>query len=188
MTAKQGTPINLRCNSTKAFNLTMDQPDIIGHILAFKFTNSGVDLDTKFDVSDPENPDSKKPVIGVFNYYKWDRSKTSEHFFDIQFHVKNAGKFRQTVNSQKGGSETTADYVLYKYDYSTNKYFQYFKTEGAKDFAFTKGAEMIVEDDLGPVESPKNQRCAFYMTPSKNFTFSVAEVAGSPESVEAGIS
>lgn len=137
--------INVPCDAKVAYNFTLGSTAKVGHLLGLSFTNCGKDLVADTPVPNPESPDDKINVVGVFDHIYWEGGPTEPVFMEIRISPKNKATLQEALSSTTGGAEIAANWAVYDYDYGDKKYFMTFHSDGNNiNFVPTKGTKITI--------------------------------------------
>lgn len=136
--------IDAECDAKAAYNFVLGTTVKIGHLLKLSFSNAGKDLVADTEIFDPTSPESKIPVVGVFDAIHWEGGPTDPTQLNFRLSPDNTATLQEALSSLTGGSEVEMEFVIYSYDYSKKKYFRYFHTDDQKlKYVITKGTKIV---------------------------------------------
>jgi len=184
--------INAMCNAPTAYNFVLGSTTKVAHLLNLSFTNAGKDLVADTPIPDPENPDSKVNVAGVFDYISWEGGPTDPAIVNFRLSPANKATLQEALSSLTGGSEVEAEFIVYDYSYQDKKYFKHFHTDSKKiKFVITKGTKVEISDSPSmDVPQPLNFAVRMSLTPKSEGDeqeFHIAYTATSPFTRRVGV-
>lgn len=183
--------IQVEFDPKTAYDFVLSSTTKVGHLLALSFTNAGKDLVADTPVSNPESPDEKISVVGIFDGISWEGAPTDPLKVNFRVSPANKATMQQALSSRTGGTEIAAKWVIYDYDVDTKKYFQHFAAEENVNFVITKGTKVYIDSHPDSrVQQPKNHRVSMSLTPKPDGgdqNVNVAYTDGTPAMLQMGI-
>lgn len=150
--------IDAECIAKDTYDFTLARTSRVGHITAMSFTNIGKALEADTQVCDPESPDTKKPVVAIFDRIKWDGGPTDPIEISARFSPAGKSTMKEALSALTGGPEIELTWVIYEYDHKAKKYFQRFHSDGKPiKLVITKGTQAYIGEDADPsIPQPMN--------------------------------
>ena len=136
--------INTVCDARLAYNFVKSGTAKVGHLLSMAFTNSGKTLKADTKISDPENPDSRINVVGVFDHIDWLGDETNPVAVSFRLSPVNKSILQEALSSKTGGIEVSAKWVIYDYSYLDKTHFKHFHAKKDINFVITEGTMVMV--------------------------------------------
>lgn len=141
------TQIRSDCNYAHAMKFNVSNTDMLGHVLGMSFTASGNTLEPSLKVSDPLNPSSQVPVVGVVSFIHWEGGPTDPLTVRFLVPSKNRSKIKEALSSTTGGSDLSINFNIFEFDEDAKKYFLRLHSDN-KDIQarIAEGTKMDVKD------------------------------------------
>lgn len=146
MADQHNTLVDTQCDQVATMELNKAKGGsvvAVGHLLSLSFPNGGQKLEAKWDLPDPENPSSKIPCLGLFDFIFWEGGRVKPIDGAFRLSPKNAGKLQAALASAEGGAEINIKFVIYKYDMDEKIFYKHFYSDEDLMCIVNPGSKMV---------------------------------------------